>query len=141
MDEGPLPPHPILGIKYNMETFDEVIRDSTIDFIDRAKKDGKPFFVWMNPTRVHVITHLSPKYQAMRDAGEHGGTWKRRPWRSSTTTSAAVMQHLKDAGLDKNTIVVFTTDNGAETFTWPDGGNTPFAGRRAPSWKAACACR
>jgi arylsulfatase A-like enzyme len=52
VDEGPLPPHPMPGIKYNMETFDEVIRDSVIDFIDRAKQANKPFFVWMNPTRM-----------------------------------------------------------------------------------------
>ena len=52
------------GIKYNMETFDEVIRDSVIDFIDRAKQANRPFFVWMNPTRMHVYTNLSPKYQA-----------------------------------------------------------------------------
>src|SRR4026209_2097746 len=67
-DEGPLPPHPIDGIKYNMETVDEVIRDKTIAFIDQAKAAGKPFFVWYNPTRMHIVTHLSPKYEAMRNA-------------------------------------------------------------------------
>jgi arylsulfatase len=50
-----------------METFDEVITQSTIGFMEKAKEDGKPFFVWMNPTRAHVLTHLSPKYDAMRN--------------------------------------------------------------------------
>src|SRR5262249_19133592 len=67
-DEGPLPPHPVDGIKYNMEPVDEVIRDKTIAFIDRAKAAGEPFFVWYNPTRMHVVTHLSPKYEGMRNA-------------------------------------------------------------------------
>ena len=57
-DEGPLPPHPTNGIKYNMETVDDTIRDLSLKFIDKAKADGKPFFVWMNPTRMHVVTHL-----------------------------------------------------------------------------------
>ena len=63
-DEGPLPPHPMQGIKYNMETVDEDILDHAEKFIDKAEKDKKPFFVWLNPTRVHVISHLSPKYAA-----------------------------------------------------------------------------
>jgi hypothetical protein len=65
VDEGPLPPGPMPGIKYNMTTFDEVITQSTIDFM--AKAANKPFFVWMNPTRAHVLTHLLPKYEAMRN--------------------------------------------------------------------------
>jgi hypothetical protein len=67
VDEGPLPPDPIEGIKYNMTTFDKVITQSTIGFMNKAKEEGKPFFVWMNPTRAHVMTHLSPKYDAMRN--------------------------------------------------------------------------
>jgi arylsulfatase len=126
-DEGPLPPHPIEGIKYNMETVDEVIRDKTIGFIDKAKADGKPFFVWYNPTRMHVVTHLSPKYEDMRNS-ENGWSIEEAGMAQLDDNVGAVMQHLKDAGLDDNTIVVFTTDNGAENFTWPDGGQTPFAG-------------
>ncbi len=126
-DEGPLPPHPIDGIKYNMETVDEVIRDKTIAFIDQAKAAGKPFFVWYNPTRMHIVTHLSPKYEAMRNA-QNGWSIEEAGMAQLDDNVGAVMQHLKDAGLDDNTIVVFTTDNGAENFTWPDGGQTPFAG-------------
>ncbi len=126
VDEGPLPPHPTAGIKYNMETVDDTIRDLSLKFIDKAKADGKPFFVWMNPTRMHVVTHLSPKYAAMMTS-ENGWSIEEAGMAQLDDDIGLVMQHLKDAGLDDNTIVVFTTDNGTETFTWPDGGTTPFA--------------
>ena len=126
-DEGPLPPHPIDGVKYNMETFDEVIRDKTIEFIDKAKDANKPFFIWMNPTRMHIVTHLSEKYQSMRNA-QNGWSIEEAGMAQMDDVIGAVLQHLKDSGLDGNTIVVFTTDNGTENFTWPDGGQTPFAG-------------
>jgi arylsulfatase len=126
VDEGPLPPHPTNGIKYNMETVDDTIRDLSLAFIDKAKADGKPFFVWLNPTRMHVVTHLSPKYAAMMNA-ENGWSIEEAGMAQLDDDIGLVMQHLKDAGLDDNTIVVFTTDNGTETFTWPDGGTTPFA--------------
>jgi arylsulfatase A-like enzyme len=125
-DEGPLPPHPTNGIKYNMETVDDTIRDLSLQFIDKAKADGKPFFVWLNPTRMHVVTHLSPKYAAMMNS-ENGWSIEEAGMAQLDDDIGLVMQHLKDAGLDDNTIVVFTTDNGTETFTWPDGGTTPFA--------------
>ena len=126
-DEGPLPPHPMPGIKYNMETFDEVVRDKTIAFIDQAKSDGKPFFIWMNPTRMHIVTHLSEKYESMRNA-ENGWSIEEAGMAQMDDVIGAVMQHLKDIGVDDNTIVAFSTDNGTENFTWPDGGQTPFAG-------------
>ncbi len=127
IDEGPLPPHPRPGIRYNMETFDEVIRDNVIRFIDESTSASKPFFVWMNPTRMHVETHLSPEYEATRNA-ENGWSVQEAGMKQLDDCIGAVMDHLKAKGLDQNTIVVFTTDNGAENFTWPDGGNTPFAG-------------
>ena len=125
-DEGPLSPHPTNGIKYNMETVDDTIRDLSLKFIDKAKADGKPFFVWLNPTRMHVVNHLSPKYTAMMNS-ENGWSIEEAGMAQLDDDIGLVMQHLKDAGLDDNTIVVFTTDNGTETFTWPDGGTTPFA--------------
>jgi arylsulfatase len=127
VDEGPLPPHPVTGIKYNMETVDEVIRDKAMEFIDKAVSAGKPFFVWLNPTRMHVFTQLSEQYQKKRTA-ENGWTIYEAGMAQLDDIVGSVMQHLKDKGLDDNTIVVFTTDNGAENFTWPDGGQTPFAG-------------
>ena len=126
-DEGPLPPHPMPDIKYNMETVDGVIRDKALEFIDKAKQANKPFFVWLNPTRMHVVTHLSPKYESMRTP-ENGWSIEEAGMAQLDDDVGAVLTHLKDSGLDNNTIVIFTTDNGAENFTWPDGGQTPFAG-------------
>ena len=126
-DDGPLPPHPMAGIKYNMETVDDAILGFSLDFITKAKNDGKPFFLWLNPTRMHVVTHLSPKYEAMRTP-ENGWSEEEAGMAQLDDVVGALMQKLKDMGVDDNTIVVFTTDNGAENFTWPDGGQTPFAG-------------
>ena len=126
-DDGPLPPHPVNGIKYNMETVDDDILANAETFIDKSKADRKPFFVWLNPTRVHVISHLSPKYAAQMTP-ENGWYLEEAVMKQLDDVVGGLMQHLKDNGLDDNTIVVFTTDNGTENWTWPDGGNTPFAG-------------
>jgi arylsulfatase A-like enzyme len=125
-DAGPLPPHPMKGIKYNMETVDWAFVADSIAFMDNAKAAGKPFFVWLNPTRMHVVTHLSPKFEAMRNS-KNSWTVQEAGMAELDDEVGAIMQHLKEKGLDKNTIVLFTTDNGAEQFTWPDGGQTPFA--------------
>jgi len=125
-DEGPLPPHPMAGIKYNMETVDEAFVADSIAFMNKAKAANKPFLLWLNPTRMHVVTHLSPKYEAMRNS-KNGWTEQEAGMAQLDDNVGAVMQYLKDNGLDDNTIVLFTTDNGAEQFTWPDGGQTPFA--------------
>jgi arylsulfatase A-like enzyme len=117
------------GIKYDMTTFDEVITASSIAFMDQAKKAGKPFFCWMNPTRAHVLTHLSPKYDAMRNPTTDFGL-EEAALKQMDDNVGVVLDWLNNNGLDQNTIVVFTTDNGAEVYTWPDGGNTPFAGAK-----------
>jgi arylsulfatase A-like enzyme len=109
-----------------METVDDEIRDLSFKFLDKAKADGKPFFLWLNPTRMHIVTHLSPKYEAMRDS-KNGWTIHEAGMAQLDDDVGLVMQKLKDMGIDNNTIVVFTTDNGTEVFTWPDGGQTPFA--------------
>jgi arylsulfatase A-like enzyme len=119
-DEGPLDPE-------RMKTVDDEILARTLAFLDKAKKDGKPFFVWLNPTRMHVVTHLSDKYEKMRTP-ENGWSEEEAGMAQLDDIVGAVMNKLKDAGLDDNTIVAFSTDNGAENFTWPDGGQTPFAG-------------
>ena len=110
-----------------MKTVDDEILGNAMKFIDKAKTDGKPFFLWLNPTRMHVITHLSDKYEKMRTP-ENGWTIQEAGMAQLDDIVGSVMQKVKDMGIDNNTIIVFTTDNGAENFTWPDGGQTPFAG-------------
>ena len=109
-----------------METVDDEIRELALTFLDKAKADNKPFFLWLNPTRMHIVTHLSPKYQAMRNA-KNGWSIHEAGMAQLDDDIGLVMKKLKDLGVDDNTIVVFTTDNGTEVFTWPDGGQTPFA--------------
>jgi arylsulfatase A-like enzyme len=110
-----------------METVDDEILDNTLKFIDKARGDKKPFFVWLNPTRMHVVTHLSEKYESLRNS-ENGWSIQEAGMAQLDDVVGSVMAYLKTNGLDDNTIVIFTTDNGAENFTWPDGGQTPFAG-------------
>jgi arylsulfatase len=126
-DLGPLPPHPTEGVKFNMETFDEVILEHTVNFMKKAQEDGKPFFIWMNPTRMHVFTHLAPKYTKMRNA-DNDWTIQEAGMAQFDDVIGGVMKELDDMGIADNTIVVVTTDNGAEGFSWPDGGTTPFKG-------------
>src|ERR1700719_1486958 len=108
-----------------METVDDEIRDLALAFIEKAKADNKPFFLWLNPTRMHIVTHLSPKYEALRNS-QNGWTIHEAGMAQLDDDVGLVIQKLKDMGVDNNTIVVFTTDNGTENFTWPDGGQTPF---------------
>ena len=110
-----------------MKTVDDEILGNAMQFIKKAKNDGKPFFLWLNPTRMHVITHLSDKYEKMRTP-ENGWSIEEAGMAQLDDIVGSVMQKVKDMGIDDNTIVVFSTDNGAENFTWPDGGQTPFAG-------------
>ncbi len=109
-----------------METVDDEIQDLAFKFLDKAKADNKPFFLWLNPTRMHIVTHLSPKYEAMRNS-KNGWSISEAGMAQLDDIVGATMQKLKDLGVDENTIVIFTTDNGTEVFTWPDGGQTPFA--------------
>jgi arylsulfatase A-like enzyme len=112
-----------------METVDDEILDLTLKFMDKAKAANQPFFVWLNPTRMHIVTHLSPKYEALRN-DKNGWSIQEAGMAQLDDIVGSVMQYLKTNGFDDNTIVVFTTDNGTETFTWPDGGSTPFRGEK-----------
>jgi arylsulfatase A-like enzyme len=136
VDEGPLAPFPDMSnvpdmhditpkAKYDMTTFDEVLVKASTDFMDKAKKDGKPFFVWHNTTRMHVWTFLAPKYQALMNSQTNYGR-EEAGMAQLDDSVGALLKHLDDIGEADNTIVIFTTDNGAEVFTWPDGGMTPF---------------
>jgi arylsulfatase len=135
VDEGPLAPFPNMAgrqnwqegrkAKYDMETFDDVLVKASSDFMDKAKKDGKPFFIWHNTTRMHVFTYIPPKYQAMMNYNTNYGL-EEAGMAQMDDSIGDLLKHLQDNGQADNTIVIFTTDNGAEVFTWPDGGMTPF---------------
>jgi arylsulfatase A-like enzyme len=144
VDEGPLPPFPNMAgrenwqqgrpAKYNMQTFDDVLVQSSNAFMDRAKRDGKPFFIWHNTTRMHVFTYIPPKYQAMMNYDSNYGL-EEAGMAQLDDCVGALLKHLEDIGEADNTIVIFTTDNGAEVFTWPDGGMTPFRATKGTSFE------
>ena len=143
-DEGPLPPFPNMEgmqnwqkgrpAKYDMETFDSVLVSNSCAFMDKAKSDGKPFFVWHNTTRMHVFTYLPPKYQAMMNA-ENNYNVEEAGMAQMDDSVGDLLKHLDDIGEADNTIVIFTTDNGAEVFTWPDGGMTPFKATKGTTFE------
>jgi len=144
VDEGPLAPFPNMAgrqhwqagrtAKYDMETLDEVLVGKTNAAMDKAKADGKPFFIWHNTTRMHVFTYIPPKYQAMMNYETNFGL-EEAGMAQMDDCIGELLKHLDDIGEAENTIVVFTTDNGAEVFTWPDGGMTPFKGTKGTSYE------
>jgi arylsulfatase A-like enzyme len=122
-DTGPL-------TKKRMETVDEEFLAASLDFIDRSHKSGKPFFVWFNSTRMHVWTRLKPESQGVTGQGlyadgmaEHDGH------------VGQLLAKLDELGIADNTIVMYSTDNGAELALWPDGGYTPYRGEKNSNWE------
>ena len=122
-DTGPL-------TKKRMETVDEEFLGAAMDFIDRQHKAGKPFFCWFNSTRMHIYTHLKPESKGKTGLGiEADGMVE------FDGMVGQLLKKLDDLGIADNTIVLWTTDNGAEVFSWPDGGTTPFRGEKNTNWE------
>jgi arylsulfatase len=122
-DTGPL-------TRKRMETIDEEVTAKALTFMENAVKGGKPFFIWWNSTRMHVFTHLKAESDGKTGFGiyadgmvEHDGQ------------IGQVLAKVKELGVEDNTIVMYSTDNGAETFTWPDGGTTMFRGEKNTNWE------
>ena len=122
-DTGPL-------TRKRMETVDEEVTNAALGFMEKAVKDGKPFFVWWNSTRMHIFTHLKPSSIGKTGLGvyadgmvEHDGM------------VGQLLAKLKELGIEDNTIVMYSTDNGSESFSWPDGGTTMFRGEKNTQWE------
>ncbi len=122
-DTGPL-------TKKRMETVDEEFLDAALNFMETSHEAGKPFFTWYNSTRMHVVTHLKPESEGVTGQGvyadgmvEHDGM------------VGQLLDKVDELGIADNTIVIYTTDNGAEFFSWPDGGVTPFHGEKNTNWE------
>ncbi|HEX3347205.1 MAG TPA: arylsulfatase [Acetobacteraceae bacterium] len=122
-DTGPL-------TQKRMETVDEEFLQASLSFIDQAHQDNKPFFLWFNPSRMHIWTRLKPESDGKTGLGiypdgmtEHDGH------------VGQLLSKLDQLGIANNTIVIYTTDNGAEVFSWPDGGTTPFRGEKNTNWE------
>lgn len=122
-DTGPLN-------KKRMETVDEETLDGAMDFMERSVKSKKPFFLWWNATRMHVWTRLKEESKGVTGHGvyadgmvEHDGH------------VGQLLDKLKKLGVDDNTVVMYSTDNGAEVFSWPDGGTIPFRGEKNDNWE------
>ena len=123
VDTGPL-------TRKRMETIDEEVTNRALDFMDRAHAGGKPFFLWYNTTRMHIFTHLKPESEGVTGLGiyadgmvEHDGM------------VGQLLAKLDELGIADNTIIMYSSDNGAETFTWPDGGTTMFRGEKNTPWE------
>jgi arylsulfatase A-like enzyme len=118
-----------------MKTVDEEFLARTIKFMEQSKAEGKPFFAWFAPSRMHIYTHLKPESRFL--AKEHTG--------GDDIYGSGMMEHdghvgqlldaLEKMGIAENTIVIYTTDNGAMSAWWPDGGTTPFRGEKATTWE------
>ena len=124
-DTGPLD-------KKRMETVDQEFLDATLNFIDRANRDKKPFLAWFNPSRMHIWTRLKPESEGKTGLGLYPDGMVEHD-----AQVGQLLKKLDDLGIANNTIVIYTTDNGAETFSWPDGGTTPFRGEKNTNWEGS----
>jgi len=122
-DTGPL-------TKKRMETVDDEFVGRSLQFMERAVRQGKPFFVWLNTTRMHVWTHLSPQWLGKSGYGIYADGMLEHDH-----DVGLVLAKLDELKVADDTIVIYTSDNGAEVFTWPDGGTIPWRGSKGSTWE------
>ncbi len=126
--------------KKRMETIDEEVTVAAKDFLKRAKEANKPFFMWWNSTRMHIWTRLKKESEGKTGLGIYPDGMVEHD-----TMVGEMLNALDDLGFADNTIVMYSTDNGAEKFTWPDGGQSPFRGEKNTNWEGGyrvpCAIR
>ena len=122
-DTGPL-------TKKRMETIDQEVSKHAINFIERQGKADKPFFCWWNSTRMHVNTHLKAESRGVTGLGVYPDGMVEHD-----KSVGELLDKLDALGIADNTIVMYSTDNGAEKCSWPDGGSTPFRGEKATNWE------
>jgi arylsulfatase A-like enzyme len=124
-DTGPLN-------KKRMETADDEFVAAALKFMEKQHKDKKPFFVWLNTTRMHYVTHVPDKW-----AGKSGLNFYADGMLQHDAQIGEVLDKLDELGVADNTIVIYTTDNGPHFNMWPDGGITPFRGEKNTNWDGA----
>jgi len=122
-DTGPM-------TRKRMETADDEFTDAAIAFIEKAHNEGKPFFVWLSATRMHVWTRLKEESIGVTGIGLYPDGMVEHD-----KQIGRVLAKLEELGIYDNTMIMYSTDNGAEKFTWPDGGTTPFAGEKGTTWE------
>jgi len=128
-DTGPL-------TRKRMVAFDQEVTDETLKYLDRVGKGDKPFFVWFNSTAIHIWSHPNPKYVQMAvDEGRAEEDVVRAKMLEHDKQVGSILKKLKDLGIDSNTIVIYSTDNGNEFLFYPDGGYAPFRGEKGTTWE------
>ncbi|MGO4416508.1 arylsulfatase [Cupriavidus sp. OV038] len=127
-DTGPLN-------RKRMETIDDETTGAAIQYIQKQAQGDKPFFLWMNFTRMHLFTHVRPEYRGKAGLGG-GHEYADGMWEMDQNVGK-LLKSIDDAGITNNTIVVYTTDNGPNFFTWPDAANTPFRSEKDSNWEGA----
>jgi arylsulfatase len=122
-DRGPL-------TRKRMETVDEEFTADALDFMERQTKANKPFFLWWNSTRMHIYTHLKPEWKGKTGLGVYPDGMVEHD-----SHVGQLLDKLDELSIADNTIVMYSTDNGAEVFSWPDGGTAPFRGEKNDNWE------
>jgi arylsulfatase len=126
-DTGPL-------TRKRMETIDDETTAAAIDFMTRQAKANKPFFTWMNATRMHLFTHVR---ESMRGQSGMVGNEYADGMVEHDGDVGKLLKAVDDLGIADNTIVIYTTDNGPNQFSWPDAATTPFRSEKDTNWEGA----